>query len=69
MSLTEKITTEETKWYKSKRFYTTMITAMLPLIPPVADLASKYPEVYSAVLAAMFGWVGLKTKRPISFKG
>lgn len=67
-SLTENQPAEAKPFWKSKRFYTTLVTAILPLVPPVADFASKYPEVYSAVLAAVFGWVGLKTTQPMKFK-
>lgn len=52
-------------FWKSKRFYTTLLTAVLPLIPPVADFARNYPEVYSGILAAVFGWVGLKTTQSV----
>lgn len=55
-------------FYKSKRFYVTLITAVLPLIPPVASFAQSYPEMYSGILAAAFGWVGLKTVGPVSLK-
>lgn len=55
-------------FWKSKRFYTTLLTAILPLVPPVADFAAKYPEMYSAILAAVFGWVGLKTIEPVRLK-
>lgn len=52
-------------FWKSKRFYTTLLTAVLPLIPPVADFAKNYPEVYGAIMATVFGWVGLVTKEPV----
>jgi hypothetical protein len=55
-------------FWKSKRFYATLLTAVLPLVPPIADFAAKYPEMYSAILAAVFGWVGLKTTEPVRLK-
>lgn len=55
-------------FWKSKRFYITFITAVLPLIPPVASFARNYPEMYSGIMAALFGWVGLKTVGPMSLK-
>lgn len=66
--LAEKIEKDGKPFWKSKRFYATLLTAVLPLIPPVADFAAKYPEMYSAILAAVFGWVGLKTVEPIKFR-
>jgi len=61
-------TPEAKPFYKSKRFYVTLLTAILPLIPPVASFARNYPEMYSAALAAVFGWVGLKTVGPMKLK-
>jgi len=57
-----------TVFWKSKRFYVTILTAILPLIPPVGVFAASYPELYASAIALVFGWVGLKTTRPISFK-
>jgi hypothetical protein len=57
-----------TPWYKSKRFYVTLLTALLPMLPPVAAFAGAYPEVYSFILSAAFGYVGVKTTQKIKFK-
>lgn len=55
-------------WYMSKRFYTTILTALLPVIPGAGEFIAAYPELYSSLLSALFGYVGIKTTQPILFK-
>lgn len=55
-------------FYKSKRFWTTIITAALPYIPYVGPWALAHPEALTGVLALVFGWVGVKTTEPVQFK-
>ena len=52
-------------WYKSKTFWASIVTAVLPVIPGVAPVIALYPEAYSAVLGAVFGALRITTKEPI----
>jgi hypothetical protein len=59
---------ETTPVWKSKRFYVTLLTAIIPYLPYVGPWAAANPEAYSAVLAALFGAVGVATTKPLSLK-
>lgn len=55
-------------FYASKTFWASLITAVLPLIPPVGAWAAANPQIYSAALAVIFGALRISTKQPIVLK-
>lgn len=66
MSLVEDIGTNEGKpFWKSKRVFVAAFTAAVPYLPYIGPFAAAYPEAFSGILAAVFGWVGLATVEPI----
>lgn len=51
----------ETKpFWQSWTFYASIITAIAPVIPPIAVFAAANPQLYHAILAALF--MGLRAK-------
>lgn len=56
---------EAKAFWKSKTFWASMLTAVLPLIPPVGAWAAANPEIYSAALAALFSALRVRTKVPV----
>jgi len=69
MQLLDATPKEAKAFWKSKRFWTTVVTAVAPLIPPIGAWAAVNPEAYSAILATLFGYVGVATKGPVTIKG
>lgn len=56
------------QFWKSKTFWASLVTAVLPVFPPVAVLIAANPEAYSAVLGAVFGALRITTVAPLSVK-
>lgn len=55
-------------WYQSLTFWTSVATAVLPLVPVVGQFIAANPEAYSAIIGAVFGGLRAKTGKPLVLK-
>lgn len=57
------------QFWKSKTFWASFLTGVLPLIPPVGAVIAANPEAYSAILGAVFGALRITTSgKPLTVK-
>lgn len=56
------------QFWKSKTFWASLVTAVLPVFPPVGVLIAANPEAYSAILGAVFGALRVSTGKPLVLK-
>lgn len=56
------------EFWKSRTFWVAIITAVMPLIPPVAVFQAANPALYNAALSLLFGGImRTMTSTPISW--
>lgn len=56
---------EGKEFWKSKTFWASVVTAVLPVIPPVGTWIAANTEVYSVLLGFVFSTLRIKTKVPV----
>jgi len=59
---------ESKEFYKSKTFWASVVTAVLPVIPPVGAWITANPQLYSLAMGTIFGWLRIKTDVPVVLK-
>lgn len=54
-------------FFKSKRFWSAVITAVAPWVPYVGPWIAANPELYAALMAGLFGSVGAVSEKKLKF--